>query len=298
MVKSRMSHIVSMKISPWPPRPGLRGFSLVELIVVVAIILIVASISAPLGTIVYYREKEVILRENLKAVRKALDDYYEFAKGRSRTLEIEMEESLFLPNDDAYQPDGKTNGGTKYTADEYWDWQYYPLTWGDLYNSGFLRRENAVNPFTNKAEDFDIVVAIPLEYIQDKRIEMDEKRPKFFNLPRYPDETADITSVNGSLDSAVGANIIYSYVPTCADDTGKTFVKYIFTKDEWHRYFVDPANGLPRVDASGLPVTFPFTASSSSGSSNQFPVHSPRIFDIRFPEHTPSLDGFTYYDQW
>lgn len=269
---------------------------MVELLVVVAIIMIIASISAPLGTIVFYREKEIILRENLKAIRKALDDYYEFTKGSSRTLELEMEEALYLSC--------ATPPGTRYTADEYWDWQYYPLSWNNLYDSGFLRRDNAVNPFTNKAEDFDIVVAIPIEYIQDNRFERDEGQSKIFNLPLYPDESsAPLSTINNKFDPLIDPpatprlDIDYNYIPTFTDDNDNPQVKYIFTRDEWHRVFVDPDTGLPRTDASGFPVTFPFSKVGTS-TIDQTPVHPPRIFDVRYPEHSISLDGHTYYDQW
>ncbi|PKK90554.1 MAG: hypothetical protein CVV64_09335 [Candidatus Wallbacteria bacterium HGW-Wallbacteria-1] len=277
------------------------GFSLIELLVVVTIIMIIASISAPLGTIVFYREKEIMLRENLKAIRKAIDGYYAFSKGNSRTLESEMKESIFLPSD--------TPAGSKYTADEYWDWKHYPSSWADLYNGGFLRKEWSVNPFSNIPEDFDIVVAIPLEYLQDKRIEREEGKAKVFNLPLYPDGSKIMgplaINLNGFVSNLTSA-VDYDVEPMLQDEDGNGFVKYVFSRQEWYDIFCEASTGLPRLFESGehgnivgMPVTFPFKLRSSAPSSGvEIPLHNARIFDVRYPQHDISLDGMTYYDQW
>jgi prepilin-type N-terminal cleavage/methylation domain-containing protein len=280
------------------------GFSLVELLVVVAVIMIIGSISAPLGTIIFYREKEIILRQNLTKIRKAIDDYYEYSKGRYNLLEQEM-------TDAEYMPDNKDYKGTKYTSDEYWDWKFYPSSWNELYINNFLKPEDAINPFSGVPEDYDIVIAVPLEYIQDKRIQREYGAASFFKLPRYPDPQADYTapaSVNGDPADRItdlSSNIIkYNLVPAVTDSNGKAVLKYIFSKKEWYEYFIDAQSGNPMVFSGedpridDTPVTYPFKLSGSAPVDAQIPFYSPRIFDVRYPEHHIALDGHTYYDQW
>ena len=56
-----------------------RGFSLVELMVVVALLSIMAATVIPVAKISVKRAKEIELRRNLRIIRKAIDRYKEMA---------------------------------------------------------------------------------------------------------------------------------------------------------------------------------------------------------------------------
>ena len=56
-------------------RPGQRGFTLIELIVVVTIILILVSIAAPIYRNSIIRSKEAVLRDDLFTMRSLIDEY-------------------------------------------------------------------------------------------------------------------------------------------------------------------------------------------------------------------------------
>lgn len=53
-----------------------RGFTLIELMVVLLLLALLASIVAPVATKSVGRAKESTLKEDLFVMRKALDDYY------------------------------------------------------------------------------------------------------------------------------------------------------------------------------------------------------------------------------
>lgn len=52
-----------------------RGFTLIEMVVVVLIVSILASAAMPLAALHKQREKEALLRQNLRVLRTAIDDY-------------------------------------------------------------------------------------------------------------------------------------------------------------------------------------------------------------------------------
>lgn len=57
-------------------KSGKKGFSLIELLIVIAILSIMVSTVSPLYTDVVIRSKEAALKKNLYIIREALDSYY------------------------------------------------------------------------------------------------------------------------------------------------------------------------------------------------------------------------------
>lgn len=53
-----------------------RGFTFIELLLVLTIVALLASLVAPSVTKSVHRAKEAALKENLYVMRKAIDDYY------------------------------------------------------------------------------------------------------------------------------------------------------------------------------------------------------------------------------
>lgn len=53
-----------------------RGFTLMELLVVLALVAVLASLVTPIVSSSIQRAKEATLKENLFVLRKAIDDYY------------------------------------------------------------------------------------------------------------------------------------------------------------------------------------------------------------------------------
>ena len=54
------------------------GFSLVELLVTIAVILVLVSVIVPSANFAVKREKELALRRNLRMMRSAIDEYKKF----------------------------------------------------------------------------------------------------------------------------------------------------------------------------------------------------------------------------
>ncbi|RTL23370.1 MAG: prepilin-type N-terminal cleavage/methylation domain-containing protein [Burkholderiales bacterium] len=61
-------------VRPWP-RAGVRGFTLIELIVVMAIVALLASIAAPRYFQSLQRSKETALLSSLNTMRDAIDQF-------------------------------------------------------------------------------------------------------------------------------------------------------------------------------------------------------------------------------
>lgn len=57
-----------------------RGFTLIEMIIVVTIIAVLAVVAVPMMETSIKREKEIELRRNLRIIRSALDEYKKFVE--------------------------------------------------------------------------------------------------------------------------------------------------------------------------------------------------------------------------
>jgi general secretion pathway protein G len=60
-------------------RPAGAGFTLVEMIAAMTIMLLLTTIALPMASVVVRREKEQELREDLRTMRNAIDRYKDFA---------------------------------------------------------------------------------------------------------------------------------------------------------------------------------------------------------------------------
>lgn len=73
-----------------------KGFTLIELVVTVAIVAVLASVVTPMLQMTYQRSKEVELRANLRQIREAIDAYKKAAdEGR---IKKNIDETGYPPN--------------------------------------------------------------------------------------------------------------------------------------------------------------------------------------------------------
>jgi general secretion pathway protein G len=79
-----------------------RGFSLIEVIVVVSILMIMASAAMPLARVTHQRQKEAELRRSLREMRTAVDKFKDAVdSGLIATTELR-------PGSEGYPPDLET----------------------------------------------------------------------------------------------------------------------------------------------------------------------------------------------
>lgn len=110
-----MNMVVSMR--GWlsaPPMRGMRGFTIVEMLVTVVLVSILASAAFPMAELVVKRNKEQELRLALREIREALDAYKQATEdGRVARKATESGYPLTLESLVEGVPDAKNPVGSK-----------------------------------------------------------------------------------------------------------------------------------------------------------------------------------------
>jgi len=73
-----------------------KGFTLTEMLVVVALVSIIAGLALPLAKTAVKREKEIQLRRNLRLIREAIDAYKKLAD--ENKIEVEDDSEGYPPD--------------------------------------------------------------------------------------------------------------------------------------------------------------------------------------------------------
>ena len=100
-----MPHLAVYGPAPRPRRPARAGapagFTLIEVLIVMTIIVVLAGIAMAVHTTALTRSKEAVLREDLRIMRDAIDQYYADKGKYPESLEALVSESYIrqVPQD-------------------------------------------------------------------------------------------------------------------------------------------------------------------------------------------------------
>ena len=115
--------------------PGPNGFTIAELITVVAIIGILASVAVPIATFGLRRQKELELREKLRRITNAIDRYHDLRLGGTLNPTLGIK-----------KPPDFGQGEWPKNLEEL----SKPIELGNGKNVRFLRERDLIDPMTGK----------------------------------------------------------------------------------------------------------------------------------------------------